>query len=230
MTSLEPSKRSWTERTGPVRRDVDQAARARMLKSVAWGAVPGAFFGIVVGAGIGGVLGVLAGLALFVGLSGFGFWVSEAAGRAGNTFLHPSARLAKAPANSRADALEARGDFQEAVDAWEVTASEFPDHPEPAARVARLYRDHLNDPDAAFRWLKRAVERAEFGPEARVPMREIVGVAKKLDPTGRAAAPLLARYAEVAEAASEGEWARGELAWIKERMAELSPPSSSSPS
>ena len=219
MTSLQPSKRTWSD-SESTRKDVDAFARARVIKIVAWSLPPAVFMGLALSQ-LWGLLGaLLGGLGILTGVTAFAWFTTEGAGTLSHTMLAPGTGLARPPVNSRAEALEARGDFRAAVDAWEVTALEHPEHPDPAVRVGRIHRDHLGDPESALVWFRRAIDRAGLQADVRVIMRELVGVARSVEPTGSAAAPLLARYRDAkGEETAEGAWASRELAAIKEAMA-----------
>ncbi len=216
---LKPSRRSWSDRDSG-RRERDLARTARWTKAFAWAAFPALFIGGFLTVSFGWP-GVVAGLGILLGAGGFATFMSEAAGAASRGMLEPGIGRSVAPSSSRAEALEARGEFREAAVAWEVSVLERPDHPEPALRLARLHRDHLGDLDAAMRWFRRAIEIAGTTGDVRVVMREFVEAARKAEPSGRGAATLLARYRDAqGEETPEGEWATRELAAIKAAMRE----------
>ncbi len=57
---------------------------------------------------------------------------------------------------SHAESLAVRGEFKEAIAAYEQCCREFPRDPEPYLRIARLYRDELKRYEAAALWFGRA--------------------------------------------------------------------------
>ena len=215
--AIEPSRRSYTER-GAGLRDVDAARRARFLKAFAWALFPAVFLGGFLWMQFDGLAGPIAFFAILFGVAGWGLFWSEGIGGAAHMMLHPSATK-RDIGNSRAGALLAQGDAQAAADAWEMTAAEHPQAPGPPAQVARVYRDHLGDPESAVRWFRKSVELAGMDASVRVTMRELVESARKVDGVGRSATPILARYAAHTEGTPEGEWAASELAAIKSAMA-----------
>ncbi len=189
-----------------------------MIKAFGWAAFPGLMIGAVLIPMIG-VFAILVGLLIIAGVGGAAYAMSEGVGGAAAVALNPAAG-SRGVRNSRAEALLAQGRAQEAVDEWEMTALEHPDDSRAPSAVARIHRDYLDQPEDAVRWFKKALRAAGGSSEARVLMRELVGVAGKLSDQGASAAPELARYASANEGNPEGEWASRELGFIKEAMAQ----------
>jgi len=212
---VKPVRRSYT----PIERPtgwwgrLDSAERVHLLKVLLW-APAGAFFGLVAG-GVAGhpVLGALGGVAFVCG----GAWLLVTkAGQAAGTIYNPSGRGTRKAEHSLAESLVARGLFEEAVEALRDAIREDPTDPGPYLRIARIHRDHLRRPAEALAWFKRARAEAEPGPGVeRLVSREIVELLT--GPLGRplAAAPELARLAQLHPDTPEGRWAAGELAEVR---------------
>lgn len=62
---------------------------------------------------------------------------------------------------SRAEALAARGHYDEAIAVYHEAIDEIPSDPEPYLRIARLLTDKVSDPEKAARWLRRALQETE---------------------------------------------------------------------
>lgn len=193
------------------------------MRVMAWAAFPAVFIGLVLIPMIGVWAPVVAVL-IFVLVAGFALGITEGAGSVASTWLHPAAG-GRGVTNSRAEALLAQGRWQDAVDEWEMTAQENPDDPTASSAVARIHRDHLSNPDQAVIWFKKAFAAAGSDPGARVLLRELVEVARRLPDQGATAAPVLARYADANQENSEGTWASEELARIKEVIRDRERPS-----
>lgn len=67
--------------------------------------------------------------------------------------------------HSNIDALEARGDYQGAVDAWEAVAVRQPRNTWPLIRAGELYVRQLNDPRMALERFRNARDLAGITPE-----------------------------------------------------------------
>jgi hypothetical protein len=96
---------------------------------------------------------------------------------------------------------------------------EAPEEGEPYLRVARLYRDRLEDLEEALRWFKRAIEEATLSKGQEILTRKEIAellIHRMGEP--RRAAPELARLTETYPETPDGQWAREELARIKDEM------------
>lgn len=230
---VEPrSLRTFSERPagrkGP--RDVMQVDRVQRLRVLAFSLVGGligflvGIFLVMTGAdfGLGVLLPPLAGLACAAVTWALVSAIVGGAGRVGGTLYAPSGSGLGPPRReySLAESFAARGRWEDAVSAFQLAVAEHPDDPTPYLRVARICRDHLEDPERAERWFVKAREEADTTPgQERLVSRELVELYRKGD-RPRRAAPELARLAELHPDTPEGEWAREELAEIKREIAE----------
>jgi len=207
-------------------RDLDTMERG-VLTIALLGAIPG----FVVGAMLGYFLrqnGHPVWLAVLCALAGAAFVPAVAlyvTGRAGAL----AARLHAPPGRSTppkreysfAESLVARGAYEEAITAFELALAADPSDPTPYLRIARVYRDHLDRPEDAVRWFRRALAESE-APRgvATLARRELAELyVDRLGQPARAA-PMLARMAEEMAGTEDGTWAARTLARVKERMGE----------
>lgn len=65
---------------------------------------------------------------------------------------------------SLAESLLARGDDRGAIEAFERHVTDDPGDPEPYLRIARLYRDRLEQPEPAAAWLDRCRRASRIDP------------------------------------------------------------------
>jgi hypothetical protein len=199
-------------------RDVDAVGRAYRFKILGWSLFGGLPMGAAAGYAAGHmILGMLLAPLLIFTVA----WIVAGAAGKGATLLHsPSgSSTPRKKEYSRAEALAVRGEFQAAIDAYELEVLEAPKEGEPYLRIARLYRDRVGDMGKALRWFKKATEegRLSKGQEilTRREMAELL-IHRMGEP--QRAAPDLARLAEAFPNTPDGEWAREELARIKEEM------------
>jgi len=213
-------KRKYREKQQRGLKDVDSAARVRNLKILLYsfpGGVGGALGGGFIG--VGAIPGFIVGfLIVFLVTRG----LTESAGAAAGAIYHPSGKSTpKKREYSYAESLAARGRYEEAVVAYEVGISEFPEDPEPYIRIARLQRDKLADYEQAAHWFKRARQDAEIsmGQELVVTQELIEIYGKKLDQPTRSI-PELARILDRFPDDQVADWASTELARLREIVAE----------
>jgi len=211
-----PKRRYATKKR--LRQDVDQAARAVFLKKLALtlpGGVIGALAGWFVGFGI--VPGFLAG-ALLVYLITSGF-VAGAASLMGKIHNPSAESTPRRKEYSRAEALAVRGQYDQAIEAYEVALSEAPEDPEPYVRIARIYRDDLKRYDEALFWFKRARSDASIdrGRELLVA-QEIIEIHSRRLGSPERAIPELARLIDRFPDDPVADWARGEMGRLKQQM------------
>lgn len=206
---------------------MDSNRRIRRLRSAVF-AIPGAFIGFLGGfyaattiAGPGAalypVLGALAGGALVYFVV---TWISETAGGAAAVIYNPSgSSVPYERQHSYAASLAARGDYEDAVVAYELAVAEHPGQPEPYLRLARLLRDELGRYEDAARWFRR-VRTETVLPAGRdvLVSRELIELYRTRLDEPLKAAPELARLAERYEGTPDGEWAARELAEVKEAI------------
>lgn len=209
-------------------RDVDSAERAFQLKAYGWSmgfGVVGMLLGFVFGdrLGIGALAAMVLGFVLFTFLAGFAATrLADAAARVARSIYLPSGASTPAARDySLADALAIRGRFFDAADELQRCAALQPQDLEPKLRLARLYRDELQQPEDAVAWFKRAleVEAITAGSEQAV-LRELIEVYTHRLRRPHAAMPWLARLAARHRGTPSGEWARRELAELKKELRE----------
>ena len=201
-------------------RDVDSAARARMVRA-SLGAVPGAVLGLIGGfrlmaysesalAPLYPVIGLLIGT---VFVFGFVMLISGAGGKVGSLLHNPSGRSTPHTAEySQAQTLEVTGAYREAVDAYELLVIEHPYDSEPFIRLARLHRDRLDDLEGAVRWFRRALNETKMASGREIlAIREIVEIYTHRMGEPAMAGPFLARLAEKYPDTPDGQWAEREL-------------------
>jgi tetratricopeptide (TPR) repeat protein len=206
-------------------RDVDSAARARLLRAVSW-----SFTGATVG-GMAGYTGMLygrwgPGTMWLLALGGLGLSiatpliVAALGGRAAGSLYNPSGSgTPRKRGLSHAESLAARGLYDEAIDAYRVAIGEDPTDPTPHLRVARLERDRRGRHEEAATWFKSAFALMEQGTgPALLTLKELVELYTVKLSTPARVAPLLARLAAERPDAPEGAWAREELARVKGAM------------
>jgi hypothetical protein len=212
-----PLAKPVQRRYGPPRaaREVDTTARLRLVGPfvIGFGAgfiwapylgIPWIILGPAVGALVTGIVHLFVNLAART--------VSEGAFAASGTTTPHKREY------SYAESLAVRGQYQEAIDAYEVLLSEMPGDPEPYLRIARLYRDRLGDADRALQWFKRA--RADARMERGLEMAVTQEVAEYLlhrsgDP--RRAIPELARIVDRFPGTPAADWARAQMAQLRLR-------------
>ncbi len=218
--TLQPIRRSYPEKPkGSRLRDVDSAGQARKLQALGW-----ALYG---GVPLGGALGFLSGhifLGIILGpvlVYGFVMTVAHSAGKGASALYMPSGNSTpKKKEYSRAKALEIRGEYEEAIRAYELAILDAPDEGEPYLMIARLLRDEIKELDLAVHWFRRAQREAALsGGEAIRTHRELAEIFLHTRRDPRRAAPELARLAEAFPNTPDGQWAARELAEIKEEMA-----------
>ena len=195
-------------------------ARAWKIQAFGWSAFAGVGMGAAVGHFLGHLLlGVLLGpLIIWV----VALTISALAGRGVTLLYTPSgSSTPRRPEHSRPRALVARGEYQEAIRAYEEALLDVPGDAEALLGVARIHRDHLDDPEAALLWFKRTLKEGELARGQEIlARRELVELLTHRLEEPRRAAPELARLAHGFPNTPDGRWAREELRRIKEEMAE----------
>jgi tetratricopeptide (TPR) repeat protein len=218
--ALDPKRRSYSEAPENSKlRDVDAAARAQRLHGLGWSLYGGVPLGVVVGMVVGHpFLGLILGPALIFGVVSL---IARSAGKGAGVLYMPSgSSTPRKREYSRAKALEVRGEFMEAIKAYEMEIQSDPAVGEPYLLVARLYRDELKELDLAAYWFRKAQREAVLsGGEAIRSQRELAEIFLHLRHEPRRAAPILAQLSEMYPQTPDGEWAARELAEIKEAMA-----------
>jgi len=219
-----PIRRDYAQPTG--RADVDQFERVTRLRVFLWSLV-GAFLGFLLGVfmGVQGKAGpfVVIGTTLIGWASSyFGpLLIAQWSAQAGGALYNPSGKSTPHKREySLAESYVARGQYQAAIDAFEVAILEDPSDSMPYVRVARIQRDKMSDDAGAARWFKKALAESEINTGMRTLLRkellELFEVGMK-EP--RKAAPMLARISEEEAGTADGDWATEELSRIKEIIA-----------
>lgn len=221
-------KRTFAERQKGKLKDTNLAARAFRLQGIVWGAYVAAItiFVSSIAAGIAGIGppviyfmwlgGVLAGVLVSI------ISLNVAGGGAAvmGKIHNPSGKSTPAVREySRAQSLVKRGQYSEAVDAYEVAVVEFPEDPDPYIRIARVCRDQLRDYERSLQWFKRArVDAAIDMGRDLVVSQEIIELYRKKLETPRKALPELARIIERFPKHPQAEAAKRELERLRAEL------------
>lgn len=205
----------------------DAFERALKMRTLAYSGV-GALLGFLLGVfatvnGSGGVLVII--FATLMGWAAVYFGplaLAEASGRAAGTLYAPSGRSTpREKEYSLAESYVARGEYEAALEVFEVAILEDPAKPTPYLRIARIRRDLMGDLHGAADGFRRALTRATMDSGVRLlALKEMVELCEVRLGEPRRAAPLLARVAEQHAGSPEGTWAAEELARIRRRMAD----------
>ncbi|HSJ08617.1 MAG TPA: tetratricopeptide repeat protein [Longimicrobiales bacterium] len=207
-------------------KDTDSAAAAFRIRALSYGGwlgILGMFVGMAVALETGGniLLHVLAGLVIGTLVATFiGLVVAGRAGVMASTVYMPSGRSTPPVRQySLADSLITRERFDDAVTELKRAAAQYPADPEPRLRLARLYRDRLQNHDDAVHWFRQTlgVVRLDAGTEIAAT-RELIEVYTHRLNTPRRALSDLARLAERHPGPPAGDWARREMAEIRELL------------
>jgi hypothetical protein len=167
-----------------------------------WG--PGMVWGLAIA---GGTLTFLVPLA-----------VAALSGGAAGTLYNPSgAGTPRKREYSHAEALAARGLYDQAVEAFEVGIAQSPTDPDGYLRVARMHRDRSRRFEDSAKWFRKALDVTEpRSPLALLVTRELAELYSAKMPSDRKRlAPVLARLAEERPGTPESAWAAEELSRIK---------------
>ena len=189
-----------------------------------WGAVVMTIYaGVALGAGfpvpLRGhplIVVVLAAALGFVVGKAVGTAVLGTSGRAAQSVYMPSAKGSYVTQHSHIDALEARGDYAGAVDAWERVAIAQPGNPWPLIRAGELYLRTLNDPSLALDRFRGARDIPGITREHHVYVSQKI-IDLYLGPLGDQGRALveLRQFVEVHAGTREGTLAREALARLK---------------
>ncbi len=176
------------------------------------GALGGAFVGI--GALPGSLLG-------FLFVYGLVRLIVTGSGRAAGTIYHPSGKSTPEKRDySYAQSLAARGEFEEAIKAYDLAVAEYPEDPEPYLHIGRLYRDELQQYDAAVAWLKRARAEARVSEgQEQLATEEIIEIYTHRLHAPRKAIPELALLCQKFPDAPAAESRQRELKELREMLA-----------
>jgi len=218
--TLEPSRRTFKEARKHNRvKDVDAAGRVRKLKALGFALYGGVPLGLAAGSMMGHpLLGLLLGPAI---IWTFAMVVAAIAGRGAGVLYMPSgSSTPRRREFSAAEAHAVRGEYEGAIIAYQAVIQDDPGDGEAYLRIARIYRDGTKEPEKALRWFRRAVEEAQLPTNLEILTRREMAeyLIHNLQEPKRAA-PDLARLAEAYPDTRDGQWAKEELARIKEEMA-----------
>jgi len=218
--TLEPSRRTFKEARKHNRvKDVDAAGRVRKVKALAFALYGGVPLGLAAGSMMGHpLLGLLLGPAI---IWTFAIVVAAIAGRGAGVLYMPSGTSTpRRREYSAAEALAVRGEHEGAIIAYQAVIQEVPGDGEAYLRIARIYRDGLKKPEEALLWFRRAVTEAKLSKgQELLTRREMAEFLIHGLQEPKRAAPDLARLAEAYPDTRDGQWAKEELARIKEEMA-----------
>jgi tetratricopeptide (TPR) repeat protein len=206
-------------------RDVDTGEVAQKLRTLIFSSIGGGI-GLMLGSAAGTRLGApLAGafIGFVVGWLGMYLIVFGTASRIGTAAsgIYMSSGSSTPPVRqySLAQSYAVRGQFEEAAAEYERCANEYPDDPEPALRLGRLYRDELQRHEDAVRWFKRACAIPNLpAPTDIMATRELIEIYTHRMKQPAAAAPLLARLAGRHPQTPAAEWATRELALLRAEL------------
>ena len=198
-------------------RNVDRAEQAHFFRTLAL-----SLSGATLGAAAGGLLFGLAGFLLGAPM-GFALvfllsnTLAKGAGALAGTIYGASGNSTPAKREySHPQALEARGHYQEALQAYQACCTEFPEDPEPYLRVARLYRNELHQYDDALAWFKKARAEATMTRALELLVtQEIVEIHTHKLSTPQRAIPELARLADRFPGTEAAQWARQRLGELR---------------
>jgi hypothetical protein len=165
-------------------------------------------------------LGIVPAIVFALMFSGVGFGVYRVmvvgSARVAGTLLVPDSRGGHTPGYSHIEALEARGDFTAALDAWERVVVDTPDALAPRIHAADLYARKAKNPVRAAE-LFRSVQTHPQVPDDTlryVSQRLIDLLLGPLNDEGRALVELR-KVADRWPGTPEGEGARAAIARIK---------------
>lgn len=226
--SVPHPKRHYEERQRHRLKDVDSADRVMKAKALVWscGVVVIGFAALSLAGG--GALetkmlwlvrsGILA-AAVFVYFAALA--IAGGGGSLAGTIYHPSGKSTPVKHEySFAESLAARGRYEEAVEAYEVAISEFPEDPEPYVRIARLLRDKTAEYEDAVHWFKRARgDSAISKGQELVVTQEIIEIYRSKLGTPSRAIPELARIVDRFPDERAAAWAREEMTRLRRQVA-----------
>lgn len=206
-------------------RDVDTGEVAQKFKTFAYSAIGGGI-GMLLGSAAGARFGApLAGafigfIAGWLGMYLVVFGTADRIGTAASSiYMAGGSSTPPARQYSLAQSYAVRGQFEQAAAEYERCANQYPDDPEPALRLGRLYRDELQRFDDAVRWFKRACAVPDLpAPTDIMATRELIEIYTHHMKQPAAAAPLLARLAGRHPRTPAAEWAKRELALLRAEL------------
>lgn len=200
-------------------KDFDSAERMFRIKTLAYSGAGGVVGSIAFSfTGWNSLLGFIVGTALSYMTNRL---ITRSAVSLMETIHNPSGKSTPPKREySLARAHQARGELDEAIAAWELNQTEFPDDPEPYIELARLYGNELNDFEMAISWFRRARNEADIEPgRALLATQEIIEIYTHKLKKPRRAVPELALLLERWPETPGADVARAQLAELREEMA-----------
>lgn len=144
-----------------------------------------------------------------------GFVLGSSAGAAQQVYL-PSASGTYIPQHSHIDAMEAKGDYAGAADAWDRLAIAHPANAWPLIRAGEIYMRQLKDADTALHRFLAARDLPGIAPEPHIyASQKIIDLyLGQLDDRGRALVELR-RFVHTHDGTREAALARAAIARLK---------------
>ena len=120
---------------------------------------------------------------------------------------------------SQGDALAVQGKLPAAIKEYEQNVADFPTDPEPRIRLARLYRDRLQQHEDAVHHFKQVLLLPKLPQTTHAAVaRELVELLTVRMHSPNRALPILARLAAQQPDTATGKWAIAELMELKSHM------------
>lgn len=207
--------------------NVDAADRVNRLRVLVYALVAGPIIGGLCGAFIarslgqspflGGVIGMPLG---FLAVYWLTTTVVEKTAKTMEQIYNPSGTSTPRRAEySYAASLVARGRYEEGLAAYELHAIENPDDPQPFFQAARLCKEHLQRPQDAISWYRRArADSMMTRGEELFAIQEIIELYMRVLKTPRKAIPELAMLIDRFPDTPNAEAARRELTEMREML------------
>jgi hypothetical protein len=156
-------------------------------------------------------------VAFGVGSMAWGYMLTQGGGMVAATLHNPSGKSTPAKKQySAAQALLARGHYEDAIAAYQHAISEDASDPTPYLQVARILRDELERYEESASWFRQVHEHPNASSGiSLLALREITELYTQKLGQPQKALPLLARLSETQPDSPEGEWATRELVELK---------------
>ena len=120
---------------------------------------------------------------------------------------------------SQGDALAVQGKLPAAIKEYEQNIADFPTDPEPRIRLARLYRDRLQQYEDAAHQFKQVLQLPDLPSATNGAIaRELVELLTRRMNAPNRALPILARLSAQQPDSAAGKWANTELTELKSHM------------
>lgn len=205
-------------------KDTDFTDTLYMVRSAPWAV---AFAVLAFGAAMGVAhkpwyVALLAAVVVFLVILFMPTVIANKTGDAGAAIYTPSGHSTPPVREySLAESLVAGGKYEDAADAYQLLADDYPHDPEPPLRYARLLRDKMMRFEDAAAWFKRALKAEDIQEATEVATtRELIELHTHKLRTPAQALPYLARLQEKYPANPAAAWAHQEYLAIKQSMLE----------